>query len=175
MSDIIIRHVEPQDARALQQIYAQESTFSDTLQIPWPSLQSWQDRIANPQPGQYQLVACIDNQVAGNLTLEVSQSPRRRHCASFGLGVDARQRGKGVAQALMRAMIALCDGWLNVERIELTVYTDNEAAVKLYKKFGFVIEGTASRYALRAGEMVDIYYMARLRGALKDATPLATD
>lgn len=34
MSEIIIRHVEPQDARALQQIYAQESTFSDTLQIP---------------------------------------------------------------------------------------------------------------------------------------------
>jgi putative acetyltransferase len=166
MGEITIRHAEPQDAHALQQIYAQESTFSDTLQLPWPSLQKWQERLAHAQPDQYQLVACIDNQVVGNLTLEVNQSPRRRHSASFGLGVDARQRGKGVAQALMRAMIALCDGWLNVERIELTVYTDNEAAVRLYKKFGFVIEGTASRYALRAGEMVDVYYMARLRGAV---------
>jgi hypothetical protein len=32
---------------------------------------------------------------------------------------------------------------LNLERLELDVYIDNEAAVHLYKKFGFVIEGTS--------------------------------
>ena len=104
----------------------------------------------------------MDNQVVGNLTLEVNQSPHLRHSAHFGPGVDDRQRGKGIAQALMRAMIELCDNWLNVERIELPVYTDNEAALALYAKFGFVIGGER----LRAGELIDVYYMARLRGAL---------
>lgn len=164
MGEIVVRHVEPQDARALQQLYAQESTFNNTLQLPWPSLQMWQERIASPRPGQHSLVACIDNQVVGNLTLEVNPSARRRHSATFGMGVDANLRGKGIAQTLMRAMIELCDNWLNVERIELTVFTDNEPALAVYGKFGFVIEGTAHRYALRAGKMVDVYYMARLRG-----------
>ena len=163
MSKIVVRYVEPQDAQALQHIYGQESTFSDTLQIPYPSLTQWQERIARQQPGHYSLVACLEERVVGQLTLEVNQSPRRRHSACFGLGVDAAQRGKGVAGALMRAMIDLCDNWLNVERIELTVYTDNLAALALYRKFGFVIEGTASRYALRAGEWVDVHYTARLR------------
>lgn len=163
MSNIVVRYVEPQDAHALQHIYAQESTYSDTLQIPYPSLTQWQQRIAQQHPGHYSLVACLDDRVVGQLTLEVNQSPRRRHSATFGLGVDADQRGQGVAGALMRAMIDLCDNWLNVERIELTVYTDNAAALALYNKFGFVTEGTACRYALRAGEMVDVQYMARLR------------
>jgi putative acetyltransferase len=44
------------------------------------------------------------------------------------------------------------------------VYTDNARAVHLYEKFGFTIEGTARRYALRQGTYVDAFLMARLRG-----------
>lgn len=51
-------------------------------------------------------------------------------------------QGKGVASALMPAMIDLADKWLNLSRPELEVYTSNEAATHLYKKFGFVTEGT---------------------------------
>jgi putative acetyltransferase len=43
------------------------------------------------------------------------------------------------------------------------VYTDNEPAVRLYKKFGFEIEGTLKKYAYRDGEYVDVYAMARFR------------
>jgi putative acetyltransferase len=43
------------------------------------------------------------------------------------------------------------------------VYTDNAAAIALYKKFGFEIEGTHRRYAFRNGEYVDAYSMAHLR------------
>jgi putative acetyltransferase len=43
------------------------------------------------------------------------------------------------------------------------VYTDNEPALRLYKKFGFVIEGTLVRFAYRAGQYVDVYVMARLK------------
>ena len=33
----------------------------------------------------------------------------------------------------------------------------------VYKKYGFEIEGTGRRYALRNGEYVDAYYMARMK------------
>jgi putative acetyltransferase len=54
------------------------------------------------------------------------------------------------------------DRWAGVLRIELTVYTDNEVALRLYRNFGFEIEGTMRAYALRDGEFVDTYAMARL-------------
>jgi putative acetyltransferase len=63
----------------------------------------------------------------------------------------------------MSAMVDLADNWLNVSRLELTVYTDNVRAIALYRKFGFAIEGTHKAYALRNGEYVDAHFMARLK------------
>ena len=71
--------------------------------------------------------------------------------------------GKGVGTALMEAALDLAENWLGLTRIELSVYTDNTAGVALYKKFGFEVEGTHRRYALRNGEYVDAYSMARIR------------
>jgi L-phenylalanine/L-methionine N-acetyltransferase len=64
---------------------------------------------------------------------------------------------------LMEAALDLADNWLDLTRIELSVYTDNAAGIALYKKFGFEIEGTHRRYAFRNGGYVDSYSMARIR------------
>ena len=53
-------------------------------------------------------------------------------------------QGKGVGTAMMQAVVDLADKWLNLSRLELEVYTDNEPAMRLYQKFGFTIEGTGS-------------------------------
>jgi putative acetyltransferase len=75
---------------------------------------------------------------------------------------DAFQN-RGVGSALMRAMIDLADNWLGLRRLELEVWTDNTLAIHLYEKFGFAVEGTGRQYARRAGELVDCYFMARLK------------
>jgi len=72
-------------------------------------------------------------------------------------------QGKGVGTALMQAAVDLADRWLNLMRLELDVYTDNEPAIRLYKKFGFVIEGTRVAFAFRDGQYVDTHLIARLR------------
>jgi putative acetyltransferase len=75
---------------------------------------------------------------------------------------DDRQ-GMGVGTALMEAALDLADNWLGLTRLELEVYTDNQAGIALYRKFGFEVEGTLRRFAFRGGEYVDAYSMARLR------------
>ena len=79
---------------------------------------------------------------------------------------DDRQ-GRGGGTALLEAGIELADGWINYQRLELSVHTDNVGAVHLYRKFGFVIEGTCRAFAFRDGSNVDAYQMARLHPALK--------
>ena len=110
----------------------------------------------------YAYVALFDGKVVGNLGLEVCVNPRRRHVASFGMGVKDDVLGKGVGSALIKTAIDLADNWLNLKRLELIVYTDNERALNLYKKFGFIIEGESEAYAFRNGEYVSVYHMARL-------------
>ncbi len=161
MSDIVIRHAEPRDAEPLRMLMAHPEVYHDTLQIltpPWkPGRRSYSP---NPIPST---VATLDDRVTGHLSLHVEPRPRRSHVATFGMAVSAGHQGRGIGSALMREMIDLCDNWLRVERIELTVFADNAPAIAVYKKYGFEIEGTGRRYALRNGEYVDAYYMARMK------------
>lgn len=77
--------------------------------------------------------------------------------------VDAGWHGKGVGKALMSAGLDLADNLLNLSRLELEVYTDNEAGVRLYAGLGFELEGTLRQHAFRDGQYVDSYVMARFR------------
>ena len=163
MSGIVIRHAEPGDTEAVHRLFTQPEVYANTLQVPHPSRAMWQERMNQKSPGQYHLVAIVDDQVAGHLMIAAETRPRRSHVASFGLCVDAARHNQGIATALLREMIAMCDNWLRIERIELTVFVDNAPAIALYQKLGFDIEGTGKRYGLRDGDYIDAYFMARQR------------
>jgi putative acetyltransferase len=75
-------------------------------------------------------------------------------------------QGRGVGTALLGKALDLADNWLNLSRVELTVYTDNAAGIALYEKVGFVREGTHRRYAFREGEYADAYSMARIKPSI---------
>lgn len=81
---------------------------------------------------------------------------------NIGMAVRDDWQGKGIGTALMRAVLDLADNWLNLTRIELHVYTDNEAGIALYEKFGFEVEGTHRRFGFRNGRYADAYSMARI-------------
>lgn len=161
--EVEIRHAEVDDFRAVQQIHAQPKAILGTLQIPFPSNELWKRRLSERPDNLYTLVACVDGDVVGMLGLSIeSGSPRRRHVGSMGMAVHDQWQGRGVGTALTAAAIDLADNWLNLVRIELTVFTDNEAAVRLYQKFSFEIEGTLKGYAYRQGSYTDAYSMARV-------------
>jgi putative acetyltransferase len=164
MERITVRHAEPDDYQGLHRIFSGPKAVAGTLQLPLPSAEAWRKRLAEPPEGLFSLVACVEGEVVGSLGLETSPTrPRMRHVGSIGMAVRDDWQGRGVGTALMGAALDLADNWLNLTRIELRVYVDNSAAVALYKKSGFEIEGTHHRLAFRDGEYVDAYSMARLR------------
>jgi putative acetyltransferase len=165
---IVVRRAELGDAEAIHSTFAGPMAIAGTLQLPYPSIEMWRKRLTDLSPSDFFLVATIDGDVVGNLGLhEAGKSPRRRHAGSLGLAVRDDSQGRGVGSALMKAAIDLADDWLNYQRLELNVYTDNLAAMALYRKFGFAIEGTYRAYAFRDGRYVDSYAMARLHPAFK--------
>ena len=79
------------------------------------------------------LVARVDGELVGlgNLGL------RGADAWIGGVGVVPKQRGAGLGEALMRALIAEA-GTRGVERLWLEVIVENTAAVRLYEKLEFV-------------------------------------
>jgi L-phenylalanine/L-methionine N-acetyltransferase len=160
-----IRRAGAEDCEAIWRAFQDEAAYSGTLQVPFPSREVWRKRICEPPEGDFILVAVAGDEVVGNAGLHrAGTSPRRAHAMMLGITVHREWQGKGVGRALMQALVDLADNWLPVSRIELTVFTDNERAIALYRQFGFEIEGTHKAYALRAGRYVDTYAMARVRG-----------
>jgi putative acetyltransferase len=165
---IVIRRAELADAEAIHSTFTGPKVIAGTLQVPYPSVEMWRKRLTDLSPLDFLLVATIDSDLVGNLGLhEAGKSPRRRHVGSIGMCVRDDSQGRGVGTALMKAAVDLADDWLNYQRLELSVYTDNLAALALYRKFGFVIEGTYRAYAFRDGQYVDSHAMARLHPAFK--------
>jgi putative acetyltransferase len=162
---ITIRRVSVKDAAALAQLMSDPEVYGGTLQLPYPNEEMWQARLAgNAVIGKpdVSLAAERDGEIVGWAGLNtVGLSPRRRHAMGLGISVARGAQAQGVGTVLMAALCDYADRWLGTLRIELTVYADNEIAQRLYRKFGFEVEGRYRFPALRDGVYVDSSSMAR--------------
>ena len=55
----IIRRAEASDAEAMQKIFSGPKAIRGTLQLPYPSLDRWRKRLAEPPDGSFNLLACL--------------------------------------------------------------------------------------------------------------------
>jgi putative acetyltransferase len=154
--------MEPADLPALTEVLNQPRAVWGTLQTPFVSVDARQKRQAETGSNDAGLVAVIDGKVIGCIGLERFEN-RRSHAGQFGLAVHDAYAGRGAGTALLAAVIDLADNWLNLKRLELSVYADNTRAIALYERFGFEREGLRRAYAWRNGAYVDSVAMARLR------------
>ena len=160
---LIVRAREPGDWEALSALMQLPRVRWGTLRLPFTSADETRKWIERPADGSVFIVATLDDRLIGAASM-IRYKGRRDHVGDIGMSVHDDFQGRGVGAALLGALVDTADKWLNLRRLELAVYVDNEPAIRLYKRFGFVIEGTRRAVAFRDGAFVDDYIMARVRG-----------
>jgi ribosomal protein S18 acetylase RimI-like enzyme len=113
--------------------------------------------------GMTQFVAVDDGRVVGWCDVNPKTHETLRHSGVLGMGVAASHRGQGVGWALLRATVETASA-SGIRRIELIVRADNAAAIRLYEKHGFVLEGRLRNYMIVDGRAYDALQMATLAG-----------
>ena len=103
-------------------------------------------------------LAEIGGEPVGSIHVE-----RSKHgFGEIGMAVLKEWRGRGVGSALLGAAIE----WARSEglhKLSLSVFAHNEAAIALYRKFGFVEEGRlVKHYRRQSGEFWDAIQMGLL-------------
>ncbi|CAM3658748.1 GNAT family N-acetyltransferase [Parendozoicomonas haliclonae] len=161
---ITIRHSEPGDAAHLHKLFSCKNVYSGTIVVPKMSLAQWEAKLSRTSDNFIELVAeNSDGVVIGQTALNVHGSHRRKHSADFMIAVHDDYQGQGIGKQLLAEIVNLADNWLNLKRISLTVFTDNEAGIRLYQRFGFQIEGEIPCFAYRDGEYASVYQMGRIK------------
>lgn len=140
---IVFRPAEPRDARPFQSFWraiVAEGRYVRTEEVNTPTRayrarfrRSWTDREA-------QVVAVDGGRVVGHVFVQREVHPVTRHVATLGIAVAADHRGSGIGATLMGEALRWARS-VGVEKIMLSVYPHNHAAIALYRRFGFVEEG----------------------------------
>jgi RimJ/RimL family protein N-acetyltransferase len=106
---------------------------------------------------------------AGSVAFE-TVNRRSRIAHLYGLMLDPRFRGRGLARAATDLFTRHLIRDLNFHRVELECYGYNERAVHHFERSGFIREGVKRKAYWRNGEWVDGVLFALVREDLDEAS-----
>lgn len=160
--NIIYREAEPSDAGKFLEYCKRVGGETDNLTfgaegLPFTiSQQADYIRKFYGNPNSVMIVAYDEGELVGTGAVSVvSGKPRFSHRSEIAISVRKDYWGKGVGTGIMNVLMDFAKK-SKAEVLELQVRSDNEAAIGLYKKFGFEKIGSHEKY-FKIGEN---YYSA---------------
>ena len=163
--NIIYREAEPSDAGKFLEYCKTVGGETDNLTfgaegIPF-SISQEADFIRkySGNPDSVMLVAFDEGELIGTGAVSVvSGKPRFAHRREIAISVRKDYWGKGIGTGIMNVLMDFARK-SGAEVLELEVRSDNEAAISLYKKFGFEKIGTNEKFFKINGEFFAADYM----------------
>lgn len=162
VAGLSIRAREPSDLQEFAALMELPKVRWGTLRLPFTSKEQYRKWLESPPEGMTAIVAVLDGRIVGSADINQYKG-RHSHVGGIGMGVHDDFHARGIGSAMMAALVDTADNWLGLRRLELRVYVDNAPAIRLYRKFGFEVEGTLREDAFRAGAYVDSHIMVRIR------------
>lgn len=102
-----------------------------------------------------------DERLVGYLSASGGAFKRNKHTAYIVIGILAAYQGQGWGSKLFQTLFTWAEEQ-QIHRLELTVMAHNAAGIALYKKMGFVKEGTKQECLFVNGQWVDEIMMGKL-------------
>ena len=159
----IIAEAHAESFRACLDAVAREKKYLAQIEaLPLDRIQSFVRESVETDAAQF--VALDRARVVGWCDIFPAWAHAIQHCGALGMGVLSEYRGRGIGRRLLVACIAKAKA-KGITRVELEVRADNEPAIRLYERVGFVLEAR-KRNAMRFdGTYYDSLQMSLLHEA----------
>lgn len=163
--DLIIREAEGKDAGLVLQYIERVSGETTYLSFGPGEFEKGEEeqveflhRCAAAKNCIY-FLAFVDATLAGTLNFSSRNRSRLMHVGEFGVTVQRSFWGLGVGDALLDALIDWARQNPVIKKINLQVRTDNQPAIRLYRKKGFTVEGELKQEIFVDGVYHDLLHM----------------
>ena len=155
------------DQAAYVEHFRDKGTTDWLLKVPYPytaqDADSWVNlrlkaALAEPTPANFAFRRADGFLIGGiGLVLNRDLAPHR---AELGYWIAQDYRGRGLATAAVRGVVAYAFGNLGLKRIEATTFIGNFASHRVLEKAGFTREGLLQAYHLKDGILIDAFMFA---------------
>lgn len=172
MSSIFIRPAVPDDAASVLAMMHQLldephlNLTRETFHITLDEERAFLERVSASSSDAYFLALenqpkgeAEDERVVGNIWVRGGFAAVRAHVVDLGVSVVPACQGRGIGSRLIEEGLKWARGHGFV-RVELSVDKDNVGAIRLYERFGFVVEGHHRAMFRRRGQLIDTLSMA---------------
>lgn len=159
----IMRRARPTDGRALAGLFARVRAEGRWLitspeAVSQPSEAYWISELIRASE-HLALVAEADGEVVGNVLVSVDRGVATEHIGVLSIVIDEGWREVGVGSAL----VAGAQRWARergLRKLSLGVFPDNDRAIAVYERSGFVREGLRRMQYRTSGRFRDEVLMA---------------
>lgn len=136
---VTLRLLQKEDANRLYEMFS--SMSKETLQWDMPpytmeTIERWMASYDRLIP----VVAVVDDRIVGYSAIFKYLHSRRKGGGDMGIYLHQDYHSIGLGTAMTKMVLRLAKEQ-RLHRLTLQVVEDNKIAVKLYKKFGFEVEG----------------------------------
>lgn len=116
------------------------------------------------RPGCLRVVAEVDGLIVGMARVRAGALQRTAHFGEVdSVWVHSEWRGHGIGHALIDTIVRWAEGNDGIEKLGLFVFSTSDAAIALYQRNGFTIEGRAPRdIKFAEGDYADTVVMGRI-------------
>ncbi len=126
------------------------STYEEESRVPTLKFEA---AIEARTAGRFVIGAFVGERLVGLAGFARQSRSKTTHRGDISqVYVDPAQRGRSIAQGLLRMLLDTAFGSPDLEQVELGVVTTNTAALRLYRKLGFREFGLLENY-LKSGDL----------------------
>ncbi len=170
---VFLRALDKEDLERTHRWHNDPELYS-TLVNPFRFVSSaaeleWLQRKAVYSTTEVNLAICLrlNGEHIGNFYLGQIDWISRRAFLGIFIG-NSEHRGKGYGREAMRLALRHAFEDLNLQRVFLEVLSENTAAIKLYEKCGFVVEGRFRSHVFKNGRYQDVVLMGINKDEFKE-------
>jgi RimJ/RimL family protein N-acetyltransferase len=155
---VTVREANEDDAAAIEDVVNRVASEKYYI-VPERSREDWDEVIKQIKDRRgLIIVAQVDGKTVGMAHLVRGRLEKSKHVGFLGISVLRGSRRIGIGKAMMNYMIEWAERQEELEKVSLTVFSTNKAAINLYRRFGFNIEGTSKKQYKIEGRHIDVNY-----------------
>lgn len=158
---ITVKEANEDDGEAIKNVV--NSVGSEKYYVvPERSREDWDEAIREIKNRKGLIIVTqLDEKTVGMIYLVRGKFEKNKHVGFLGISILKEFRKIGIGTAMMKYIMEWARRQKGLEKGSLTVFSTNEAAINLYRTFGFQIEGISKKQYKIEGKYIDETIMGK--------------